>query len=327
MAWKNLLTGGKNMKLIKKIKNKILQYLFFFKEYQISILSKNKFKPNFSTKKQQKLIKLIFQKKLGYKLNLKNPQTFNEKLQWLKLFYHDPLMTQCADKYLMRKYVKKVVNDKHLTLLLGVYDDPEKINFDQLPKSFVIKVNWGSGQNIIVKNKNKLNIEETKTKLKEWLEHDSNHYFFSFEWPYKNIQPKIVIEEYIEKKNEEKYDYKIFCFYGEPKFFYITKNGHDHSKMSLSHYDTNFNQLLVKLNHYSFIEDKIFKPNYYQEMLNIAKKLAHPFPFCRVDFFNFKDDFYIGELTFYPAAAIGNFKPVNWDLKFGNFLQLPKKRI
>ena len=130
---------------------------------------------------REDIIKKQFKEALGYELNLENPKTYNEKLQWLKLYYHNPLMTKCADKYLAREYIKEKIGEEYLIPLIGVWDKVEDIDFNSLPKQFVLKVNWGSGQNIIVKDKSKLNIEETKNKLNGWLKPFSNHYYYSYE--------------------------------------------------------------------------------------------------------------------------------------------------
>ena len=149
---------------------------------------------------REEKIKKQFKEALGYELNLENPKTYNEKLQWLKLYYHNPLMTKCADKYLAREYIKEKIGEEYLVPLIGVWDKVEDIDFNSLPKQFVLKVNWGSGQNIIVKDKSKLNIEETKNKLNGWLKPFSNHYYYSYEWQYKDIEPKIICEKNILNK-------------------------------------------------------------------------------------------------------------------------------
>ena len=143
------------------------------------------------------------------KPDIDNPQTFSEKLQWMKLYYHNPLQTLCADKVKVRDYIKEKIGEEYLVPLIGVYDSADDIDFSTLPDRFVMKVNWGSGQNIIVKDKSKLNIKDAKKRLKNWLKPESNHYYSGLEWVYKNIPPKIIIEEYLDSINNQALDYKV----------------------------------------------------------------------------------------------------------------------
>lgn len=275
---------------------------------------------------RENIIKLQFKYHLSYDLNLDNPKTFNEKIQWLKLYYHDPLITKCSDKYLAREYIKEKISDEYLIPLISVYDNAEDIDFNTLPNQFVLKLNWGSGQNIIVKDKNTLNIEETKNKLKYWMEFYNNHYYGSFEWSYKNITPKIVCEQYIEQFDGNLYDYKIFCFNGEPQFF----------KVNIEHipvykecfYDINWNKLdLITIASNSVLyEGDVEKPHCFDLMLEIAKKIAKDFIFIRVDFYIIDNKLKIGELTFYPSNGMAKLEPEKWDYKFGELLSLPKTK-
>ena len=267
-----------------------------------------------------------FKNYLGYPLNLDNPQTFNEKLQWLKLYYHDPLMTKCADKVAVRAYVKEKIGEGYLVPCLGVWDSPDAIDFDKLPNRFVLKVNWGSGQNIIVKDKSKLNVREAKEKLRDWMKPENNLYFRFFERAYKDIQPKIIAEKYIEEsKNQPVSDYKFFCYHGDPKFMYVAVDSFNYDIMRVNYYDCDFNKLpLVK--HYPNINEDIPKPKMWNKMIEISKVLSKPFLFVRVDFFVVDGSLKVGELTFYPGGGIDKFEPVEWDYRFGAPLTLPKKR-
>ena len=168
---------------------------------------------------RENIIKKQFKEALGYELNLENPKTFNEKIQWLKLYYHNPLITKCADKFKVRDYIKEKIGEEYLIPLIGVWDKVEDIDFASLPEQFVLKVNWGSGMNIIVKDKSKLDIEDTKKKLKKWINPFSNHYYYSFEYSYKHIEPKIICEKYIEQVDGDLFDYKLTCF--NSKVIYI----------------------------------------------------------------------------------------------------------
>ena len=273
-------------------------------------------------KYREDFIKKEFKKYLGYDLNLENPKTFNEKIQWIKLYYNDPLMTKCADKYLVREYIKEKIGEEYLIPLLGVWDKPEDIDFDSLPNQFVLKVNWGSGQNIIVKDKSKLNINETISKLKYWLEPFSNHYFYSYEWAYKNIKPKIICEKYIEQKDGNLADYKIYCFNGVPHYIgiYLFRNTLNSSSIF---YDVNWKEqdFVFGYNKYKY---SINKPDCLDKILYLSKYLSSCFVNVRIDFYVLEDTIYFGELTFYDGSGLDKFSDIKWDYKFGELLDLPK---
>lgn len=263
----------------------------------------------------------LFMKHVGYHPDLDNPKTFNEKLNWLKLYSPNPLMTICADKVAVRDYVAEKVGEKYLIPVLGVYDCPNDIDFNKLPDKFVLKVNWGSGQNIIVRDKSKLDIAETRKKLAEWMKPEHNHYFYSFERCYKDIKPKIIAEKYIEQLDGNLLDYKIFCNNGEPMFLFVAiDRGKD---LRFNFYDLDFNKLPFK-QHYENSDKIIKKPKQFDEMLDIARKLSADFVHCRVDFYVLDNKLYFGELTFYHFAGLEKFEPAEWDRKLGDLLVLPK---
>ncbi|CRF35684.1 glycosyltransferase [Brachyspira suanatina] len=275
---------------------------------------------------REKIIKEQFRNALGYELNLENPRTFNEKLQWLKLYYHDPLMTKCADKYLVREYIKETIGEKYLIPLIGVWDKVEDINFDSLPNQFVLKVNWGSGQNIIVKDKSQLDIEETKNKLRYWMLPTSNHYYYSYEWPYKNIEPKIICEKYI-SFNKSFFDHKIYCFNGKPYFMHIVENPHsNYTKVNM--YDINGHKLDLIFDNYEHIQNlNDYTPQYLALLFKLSSQISNHFINARVDFYIMNNNIYFGEITFTPSNGIGKFEPQEWDYKFGELLKLPKEKI
>jgi len=184
-----------------------------------------------------------FRRYAGYKLNLDQPQTFNEKLQWLKLYYHrhpNQLLTVCADKVAVRDYIAKKIGEEYLVPCLGVWDNPDDIDFDKLPDRFVLKVNWGSGQNIIVKDKSALDIADTREKLRQWMKPESNHYFAFFEWPYKNIKPKIIAEKFLDF-GTDLLDYKIMCYNGQPKNLFVCSERF--SGLKVTFFDLNWERL------------------------------------------------------------------------------------
>ncbi len=273
---------------------------------------------------REEIIKEQFSNALGYELNLENPRTFNEKLQWLKLYYHDPLMTKCADKYLVREFIKETIGEEYLIPLIGVWDRVEDIDFDSLPNQFVLKVNWGSGQNIIVKDKTKLDIEEVKNKLSLWLLPTSNHYYYSYEWCYKNIEPKIICEEYIEQMDGNLFDYKFHCFNGVPRHIgvFLYRNT---PNFRSCYYNVNWQKEDYQFG-YKKYDDEIMKPNKLYDMINISKILSNYFINVRVDFFEVENKLYVGELTLYDGAGLDKFFNIEQDYKFGELLTLPKEK-
>ena len=263
-------------------------------------------------------LKHLFKKYTGHRLNLKTPKTFNAKLQWLKLHCHNPLMTTCADKVAVRDYIAKNIGSKYLIPCLGVWDNPDDIDFDKLPNRFVLKVNWGSGQNIIVKDKSKLNIAETRQKLSEWMRPENNHYFAFFEWCYKDIKPKILAEKYLDF-DDDLLDYKIMCYNGEPKNLFVCSERNTNLKVTF--FDLNWQRLPFERK-YPASSKELKCPQNFNKMLEISKSLAKPFLFVRVDFFCVNDKLYIGELTFFPGAGHETFTPSIWDKKLGDLLKL-----
>ena len=280
---------------------------------------------------REKMVKNLFSEKLGYELNLENPKTFNEKIQWLKLYYHDPLMTKCADKYLAREYIEEKIGKENLVPLLGVWDKVEDIDFNSLPNKFVLKINYGSNQHIIVKDKSKLDVEEAKNRLNYFLRPFASHYYKAgYEWQYKNIPPKIICEKYIEQDDGNLYDYRIFCFNGEPHFIIVDIQGYilnSNEKYLRNVYSTNWEKLDIKMSYSNFDID-FKRPYFLDDMLRISKLLSKDFYHVRVDFYELKQKLFIGELTFTHLNGMGKFYPFEWDYKFGELLTLPKdKRI
>ena len=273
---------------------------------------------------KKEFLKQQYKNIMGEELNLENPKRYAEKLQWLKLYYHDPLMTKCADKYLVREYIKETIGENYLIPLIGVWDSVEDINFDLLPNQFVLKTNWGSGQNIIVEDKNKLDIEETKNKLNNWLKPTSNHYYFSYEWPYKYIKPKIIANDYIENFNKKSHEYSLHSFNGIPYIIHLVKNLHT-PNLRVNVYDMNWNKLDIQYNFPNII-DKIVKPAYLDTLICLTKKLSTPFPYARVDFTTENDKIYFVEITFFPNAGFIKFNDKKWDDYYSNFLTLPKEK-
>jgi hypothetical protein len=285
-------------------------------------LYKRRFENNLTGEEIKYILEVQFETMLGYKLNLDKPKTFNEKIQWLKFYYRDPLMTKCADKVEVRNYIKDTIGEQYLIPCLGVYNSPEEIDFNKLPNRFVLKVNWGCKQNIIVKDKLRLDIKDAKQKLKKWMSPGSNNYYRYFEWQYKNIKPKIICEKYIVGDKYLK-DYKFHCCNGVFKRLLVI-GAIDEKNRFCNFYDKNLNLLNLK-NGGTIKQDEKVNLNNYNKMVELAEKLAKPFPLCRVDFYEDKNkDIYLGELTFTPGNGTDIFEPFEWDYKLGNDLILPE---
>jgi len=258
---------------------------------------------------------------VGYVPDLKNPKSFNEKLQWLKLHWRDPKATQCADKYSVRHYVIEQGYGDILNNLLGVYDNVDDINFDSLPNKFVLKATHGSGMNIICKDKSKLDINNAKKMMMKWLK--QNYYYHSFEWVYKDIRPRIVCEEFLEDSEyKDLIDYKFMCFNGEIRCLFICSDRDNIAGLKVDFYDMDW-KLMPFYRYYPNSGNKIEKPEGFDRMIEYAKILSRPFPFVRVDFYQVNGKIFFGELTFFPGSGMEYFKPELYDYRFGDWIKLP----
>ncbi len=269
------------------------------------------------------MIQLQYRIKMGKKLNLSDPKTYTEKLQWYKLYYRDPLMTKCADKHLVREYLASRGYSALSCKEYGVYDRPEDINFDALPEKFVIKTTNGSGTNIICKDKRQFKKDEAVVEIKDWLKRDC--YGLGREWAYKDITPRIVVEEFLEDV-ENKYDgindYKFLCFGG--KAYYVVFDADRYVGHKRSIYDADWNYVDVGTD-CEKLGDVVPKPEGFEEMKRIAEDLSKDFPCVRVDLYWVNHRAYFGELTFYPWTGYIVFDPEEFDMTLGNKFVLPEK--
>lgn len=263
-------------------------------------------------------VKWQYKKVLGKELNLKNPVSFNEKIQWLKLYWRDERLTVCSDKYSVREYVTKRVGAHILTELYGVYDKAEHIVFEDLPKSFVLKVTHGCGQNVFCRNKKDVNWKYASVMLKAFL--SVNQYYFGREFCYKNITPRIICEELLIENGNVPIDYKFYCFNGQPRFVDVHFDRFTDHKENF--YDLNWNLLPIEMSYPNFSES-FNKPQCFDEMCSYAARLAEDMPFVRVDFYNIGNKTYFGEMTFYPACGIDKIIPDSYDNVLGSYLKLP----
>lgn len=273
------------------------------------------------------MIKIQYRISTGKRLNLANPQRFTEKLQWYKLYYRNPLMTQCADKYAVRDYIKGKGYEKILVPLYGVYESSDEIDFNKLPNKFVIKTTNGSHTNIICEDKQKLDVKEAKETIDKWLNTWEGK--VGREWAYYNINSKIICEKYLEKDiNGDLADYKFFCFNGKVKYMLLCKNRFSENGMKLGFFNDKFNFIDIGVERYS-LKDKnnnrinVEKPVNFYEMKEIAEKLSEDFPHVRVDLYNLNGKIYFGELTFYDASGYIDYG--EFDIMLGNMFNLPER--
>ena len=267
-------------------------------------------------------LKLVFKSMLGYPLNLKKPETFNEKLQWLKIYNRKDIYTQMVDKYDVKNYVASVIGQEYIIPTLGVWDTFEKVDFDILPDQFVLKCTHDSGGLIICKDKQKFDLLDSKMKIDACLK--SNYYSVWREWPYKNVKPRIIAEQYMSDGGQDIKDYKFFVFNGKVKCFKIDFDRF--TKHGANYYDPSgkllpFGEKICPPNP----QKNLKMPQNLNLMIELAERLASDQDFLRVDFYEINNRVYFGELTFYPATGMGKFVPEEWDKKLGSWLQLSKK--
>lgn len=249
------------------------------------------------------------------KLDWNNLRTINEKIQWLKLYDSTKLKGLLADKYESREWLSNVLGEDYSVPIFGVWDSFDDIDFDKLPDKFVLKATHGSGWNIVVKDKNKLNKEEAKSKFDRWLSLDYS-FISGFELHYKFIKPRIIAEEYL---CDNIIDFRIFCFNGDPKEVYVDKYSGTHNHLR-SIYDLSWNKRNVKCTWPD--GGNINKPINFDLMILISKKLSSYFKFVRIDFYEINEKLYLGELTFTPMSGTGKYYPESYGIECGNWLNL-----
>lgn len=266
----------------------------------------------------------IFRSVMGMEMHWDNPQGFNEKIRWAMLYDATPLKTRLVDKYLAREYVKEKVGEEHLVPLLGVWNGFEDIDFDALPKSFVLKLNNGSGMNMIIKDKAQFNIADAAIKWKRWMK--MNFAYTEYEMQYRDVVQKVIAEEYIEEIDGGLLDYKFHCINGKVYFCQVIgKRDFVKHTAKQAFFDTDWNRLPNILRDFGDYEEPLEKPEKWEEMIRIAEKLSKDFWYVRIDLYMVKGKIYFGEFTFSPNRGLYCAMPHNWDLELGSRMTLPEK--
>ena len=268
-------------------------------------------------------IQLMFFIKMGYMPNFQDPQTFNEKLQWLKLYYRKPEFTMMVDKYAVKDYVASVIGQEYIIPTLGLWDRPEDIEWDKLPSQFVLKTTHGGGNTGVVICKDKSTFDKDNAILRLKLSMKQDIYKTLKEWPYKNVKRRIIAEQYVEpdSKTHDLPDYKFFCFDGEVKALFVGTERQS-GDVKFDYYDSEFNHLdLIQLHPMS--GRNLQKPAAFEEMKKLASKLSKGIPHVRIDLYDVNGKIYCGEITFFHHGGVVPFHPNKWDYVFGGWINLP----
>lgn len=312
---------GKNEKSMLSTRYKIIRFLqgnqdvFFTIKYW-----RLRFRMLFFRKiSDRAYIEMQYRQRTGRKLNLENPQLYNEKVQYSKLYYHNPKLKQLVDKAAVRQYVKDTIGDKYLTHLYGVYDDVKDIPFEHLPDQFVLKLTNGSGFNYICSQKSEKHIAKIRKRFAQWLQID--FFMLGREWAYKGIKNRIICEEYLEGNNPSGLnDYKVFCFNGEPKVIQVDFARFTNHRRNL--YTPSWEFIDEKVAYENDPEANLAAPANLDEMLQCARKLSAGFPHVRVDFYSIGDRLVFGEMTFYHGAGYLHFENEEFERLMGSYWEL-----
>ncbi len=274
----------------------------------------------------EEYLRKVYRGRFGTELNLEDPQTFNEKLQWLKLYNRKPIYTTMVDKYEAKKYVADAIGEEHIIPTLGVWDQFEDIDFDALPNQFVLKCTHDSAGLVICEDKSKLDISKARKKINRSLKR--KFFFVGREWPYKNVKPRIIAEKFMsDGVTKVPRDYKLLCFNGQPRIILVCNQRFTDEGLHEDFFDENWEKTTIKKPQFKFSEVTPEKPATFEEMKAIARKLAEGIPFVRVDLYEIGGKVYFGELTFFPASGFTGFDPPSWDKTLGDWVTLPEKTV
>ena len=269
-------------------------------------------------------LKRKFKNLFGRELDLNNPQTFNEKINWLKLYNRRAEYTDMIDKYAVKKIVSDKIGAEYVIPLIGVYEKFDDINFDALPNKFVLKCNHTSGGLTVCRDKSKLDIQKVKSEIEPALK--QNYYWPKREWVYKNIKPKIIIEEYVQDGERLNLPvFKIFSFSGTPRVIQAIQDDKTIYE-TIDYFDTSWNKLPFRQN-FPNSPTPYSKPEKLDLMLKLTSELSAGIPLVRVDWYTVNDRIYFSEFTFYSDAGFAKFEPEKWDYTLGSWIELPKEKI
>ena len=269
-------------------------------------------------------LKLAYRGEMGRKLNLKDPKTFNEKLQWLKLHDRRPLFHTLVDKYEVKKYVADIIGEQYIIPTIGIWDDVDSIPFDELPDQFVLKCTHDSGSVILCRDKTAFNVRAAKEKLNHAL--NRSIYRFGREWPYKDISPRIIAEQYLEHHSSDVADYKVHVFNGVPRFILVCRDRFKKSGLTEDFYTVDWVHMDVRRPHCPNADEPAEKPAQLEKMLELSKILSADMVFARIDFYVAGGRLYFGEITLFPMSGFSSFVPDKWDETFGSWLNLDPVR-
>lgn len=307
--------------VIKNIIRKVKRYLFD-SNYRF-LINANIFH-KYDAMQDNEYLERKYEATMGKQLELTHPKRFNEKVQWLKLYNRNPEYITMVDKYKVKDYVAGIIGDEYIIPTLGVWDNPDEIDFDALPNQFVLKCNHNSGLGMyICRDKSKMDIRRVKRDLRKGLRQD--YYLPGREWPYKDVKRKIIAEKYISNGEEGLTDYKVHNFNGVPKFILVCKDRFKSSGLTEDFFSITWEHLDVKRPKNSYSSEPITQPEELKEILKLSAKLSKNIPFVRADFYIVNHHVYFSELTFFPASGFEPYEPEEWDYIFGNYLKLPNE--
>jgi hypothetical protein len=286
----------------------------------IRSIRNKKFYENLKESDYPLAIKKWFKRRTGKELNLENPTTFSEKLQWLKIYDNIPLKTTLSDKYRVREWVAEKIGGDYLIPLLGVWENADEIDFDSLPEQFVLKANHGCGYNIIVPNTSKLDISKTQKQLNKWLKYNYTYHKRAFELQYKDISPCIIAEEYLQNLSDDLYDYKFHCCSGIVRFCQVFT--YLNNKRIKSTTDASFKKSPFHITVKNNPTPATVKPENFDDMVRIAQILSNEFKYVRVDLYSVEGKIYFGEMTFTPRTGIFKIHPIEYEKVLGDYIKL-----
>lgn len=270
----------------------------------------------------ERRIRRKYRGELGREPDLDRPTAYTEKVLWLNLRHRDPRQVVCSDKYAVRAWVAERIGEDVLVPLVGVYEDPDEIDFDALPGSFVIKATHGSGWNLIVPDRDRLDREEARRTLRDWL--SRSYYAHKREWQYRDVAPRLIIEQFLGGADGEvPSQYQLFCFRnGERQRILVQVDFDEHTNHRRDYYDLEWNRMPFA-SRVPNAETPAARPERLEEMVEVARRLSEDFPFVRVDLYLIGDRIYFGELTFTSGGGMSSFDPPEWDRRLGEWIGLP----